>query len=560
MKGLTCIVGFLIWLCCFSGQIRAADGVYIPSHDSRHAVIDDMDVIDPVTEAEIERFAVENQKTVAIVVLTVEHFSGLSAAEYAQMVFDKWGIGYKGIDNGVLFLYGTDVPGNGDNVRIHTGTGVERYLTDMVTVDILSTSVAPLWQSDKGRAIAAGVRDIPKRLAEEQYAEQVRMERAEQWAQERAILAAKFWDGVLTFLIVLLIAAPFVAIAVIIRKRKQIKRAQQKVVDLEKLLSDDVSVFEGASLLVLESMKGEEGTYLPTETHVSITRAISVLSDEVEYLKTTTTDGIPDTLPQLKVDIAQTEARFNRMEDILRIIDGYGKRIRLSKTRYEDYPKLVDTARSEAAKTQEAVSHPDVSDAIKGYYQLAFAAIPGSDVFPSPQELDYFEAYAALEGTIAQLRDIRSDAIRHQQLVAQARENVPVRIAGMPEKIEAAEERVSSYKGKISGLTKLLNDATTSLTSAVYNSERGMWLQADEALDSADSSLKSIDQKISRYKRKRREEARQRQRAAEAARRSTYTPYSSSSSSSYSSSGGSFGSFGGFGGGRSSGGGGGMRL
>jgi hypothetical protein len=69
---------------------------------------------------------IERRTTSEIAVLTVKTTAPLEAQQYAQQVFDRWKIGKKGKDNGVLILVAVD----DRKMWIATGYGVEGVLPD----------------------------------------------------------------------------------------------------------------------------------------------------------------------------------------------------------------------------------------------------------------------------------------------------------------------------------------------------------------------------------------------------------------------------------------------
>jgi uncharacterized protein len=82
---------------------------------------------------------------------------------YSIRVAEKWQIGRKGKDNGVLFL----VAKNDKKMRIEVGYGLEGVLTDATSRRIIAESVAPLFREGQFAAgIDAGVDRIIATVAE----------------------------------------------------------------------------------------------------------------------------------------------------------------------------------------------------------------------------------------------------------------------------------------------------------------------------------------------------------------------------------------------------------
>jgi uncharacterized protein len=101
-------------------------------------------------------------------VVVVESLDGLSIEEFAEQLFNRWGIGKKNRDNGLLFLWST-----GDRkVRVEVGYGLEGVLPDGKAGAILDSYVIPMFKAgefDEGvvggvDAVLAAARDEPVAL------------------------------------------------------------------------------------------------------------------------------------------------------------------------------------------------------------------------------------------------------------------------------------------------------------------------------------------------------------------------------------------------------------
>ena len=84
-----------------------------------------------------------------IVVATVDSLQGQEINDYAVKLFEKWKIGNKATDNGVLILFS-----KGDrNIHIEVGYGLEGALTDSGTGAILDNNMAALKSDDFDKAL-----------------------------------------------------------------------------------------------------------------------------------------------------------------------------------------------------------------------------------------------------------------------------------------------------------------------------------------------------------------------------------------------------------------------
>lgn len=83
-----------------------------------------------------------------ICVLTVPTLDGLSSSEYAVLIFNRWGIGDKSNNNGVLILVKPKTESEYGDVWITTGYGLEAALNDVVCHRIVSKIMIPRFKKD----------------------------------------------------------------------------------------------------------------------------------------------------------------------------------------------------------------------------------------------------------------------------------------------------------------------------------------------------------------------------------------------------------------------------
>lgn len=93
----------------------------------------------------------------AIVVVTVPSVEGADVDRAAVELFQAWGIGQKGKDNGILILASI----NDRRARIEAGYGLEGVVTDADAGDILRQEVYPSFkQQQYGQGLANGVQAL----------------------------------------------------------------------------------------------------------------------------------------------------------------------------------------------------------------------------------------------------------------------------------------------------------------------------------------------------------------------------------------------------------------
>ena len=163
--GATAIVAFLLLL--GAGTARSQDA---PAPDSSAVpaasgfVNDEAGAMDEPARAKLEAFLDQlKRKTGAeFAVLTVKTTAPSSPSDYKVKVFERWGLGRKGHDDGLLMLVAVEER----EVLFETGYGLEGTLPDGLQSRIVRDEVAPRFRSgDFAGGITAGVLACAVRIA-----------------------------------------------------------------------------------------------------------------------------------------------------------------------------------------------------------------------------------------------------------------------------------------------------------------------------------------------------------------------------------------------------------
>ena len=80
-----------------------------------------------------------------IAIVIVKDLNGYAPADYAQRLGDKWGIGQKGRNNGILILVKPKSETKGE-VQIATGYGAEGPVPDLICSDIINNEILPAFR------------------------------------------------------------------------------------------------------------------------------------------------------------------------------------------------------------------------------------------------------------------------------------------------------------------------------------------------------------------------------------------------------------------------------
>jgi uncharacterized protein len=110
----------------------------------------------------------EEKTTAEVAVVTIKSLEGETIENFAVKLFEKWGIGKKGKNNGVLFLTSL----NDRKTRIEVGYGLEGILPDGKCGEILDKYVIPYFkQGDYSKGVMLGTLEIASIIAKDAHVE-----------------------------------------------------------------------------------------------------------------------------------------------------------------------------------------------------------------------------------------------------------------------------------------------------------------------------------------------------------------------------------------------------
>jgi len=103
--------------------------------------------------------SLEKKTTAQVAVVILRSIGGADHIEFAQKLFEKWGIGKSGKDNGLLILYIEDQR----TIRFHTGYGLEGVLPDALCKRIQLQKMVPRFkEGDTDGGMIAGIDQVVK--------------------------------------------------------------------------------------------------------------------------------------------------------------------------------------------------------------------------------------------------------------------------------------------------------------------------------------------------------------------------------------------------------------
>ncbi len=135
-----------LWLVCI-GLVAVAQN--LPQQPMHPRLVNDWAHVFSFGEAsalEQKLLAYNDSTSTQIVVVTVKDLQGMDKAMFATELAERWGIGQKGKDNGILILLKPKTPGSKGQVYIAVGYGLEAFIPDATTKRIISQEMMPYFK------------------------------------------------------------------------------------------------------------------------------------------------------------------------------------------------------------------------------------------------------------------------------------------------------------------------------------------------------------------------------------------------------------------------------
>ena len=126
-------------------------------------VVDNAHLLDPQQVTQLTQLSEATQQASSrqLVIATIPDLQGYPIEDYGYQLGRSWGIGQKGIDNGIILL----VAPNDRKVRIEVGYGLEPIMTDALSNMIIQNDILPKFRDgDMPGGIMAGAQAIADQL------------------------------------------------------------------------------------------------------------------------------------------------------------------------------------------------------------------------------------------------------------------------------------------------------------------------------------------------------------------------------------------------------------
>lgn len=130
--------------------------------------------------------ALEDSTGVQVAVAVLPSVGDKDIFDFSQELFEKWGVGRKGHDDGLLMVYVDDIR----KIRFHTGYGLEATMTDVMSRRIQTSAMVPHFKAgDTDAGLVSGARAVSLLLSGNESLTGQNEEDGDVWGYAVALLA-----------------------------------------------------------------------------------------------------------------------------------------------------------------------------------------------------------------------------------------------------------------------------------------------------------------------------------------------------------------------------------
>jgi len=150
-------VAVLMLMLFFTGSVTQLYAEKLPVPDKPEGWVNDYaGIFSNAEKTELNRklSSLEYNTSSQIFVVTISDNQGYAASDLSQRIGEKWGVGQKGKDNGIVLL----VDMGAHDVFIATGYGVEEFVPDAIGKRIVEKEIIPAFKNnDFFGGVSAGI-------------------------------------------------------------------------------------------------------------------------------------------------------------------------------------------------------------------------------------------------------------------------------------------------------------------------------------------------------------------------------------------------------------------
>ena len=417
--------GFFILILSFCSAVYAQSNLPRPTGH----VSDFANLLNPTTKQSLETILKEyrDKTSIEIAVVTVSSLEGLTVEEYTLNLAQKWGVGDKEKDNGIVLL----VAPNERKMRIEVGYGMEPDLTDGSAGRIIRDTITPYFKesvqlSDQAsknakltEGIVAGVGSILNHLGDKPYQTRIEERRlfTEKAAAEQKLRDEKTAAFFKSAGIVVLILVPFaiggVAIYRINARRKYLGSVNEKNI---KGLKECGRLIEEAKKELPKAV--ETLAFLQNGNPKSVWQDLEKEIDGMPKKIQTANESLDSLIvKRLELGWQGSEKLIQEMGSLLvtaSVLSGVLEKVEARITEIKDArtrsPKMIDTVADSIEKTKKELSHLDVKDSTRGYVDEAREKHKRAKAIADDPSVNWLTVLSLLTAAVALLNSAKSRA------------------------------------------------------------------------------------------------------------------------------------------------------
>jgi uncharacterized membrane protein YgcG len=228
------VIAVMFAIICFSTMAE------IPEHKSNSYVNDFANVMDENQRNTLDQKirAFKAQSSIEMTIVTIASLDGGDVDTYSHELFQKWGIGSKELNNGILMLISVA----DHKWRIEVGKGLEEYLTDGTAAVKAQSDLVPLLRKkDFFGGFTALTDDIIQCLGP--IAWQQRLDKTRKAKEDQARAAEDFNNSVVSFFswTAVIVAAGAIILVLVLNERKKKRKIEEERLEKKRILDNLIS-------------------------------------------------------------------------------------------------------------------------------------------------------------------------------------------------------------------------------------------------------------------------------------------------------------------------------
>jgi uncharacterized protein len=147
--------------------------------------------------------AFNDSTSTQIAIVTVPSLGGYNVMDYAQRLGEKWGIGQKKLNNGILILLKPKTSDSGGEITIVQGYGLEGAIPDLTCAEIIDNEILPAFREGNYFGGLDAATNTLMSLARGEFSAEQYGEKAKNGS------GGKFPTGIIVFLLIIIILSIF---------------------------------------------------------------------------------------------------------------------------------------------------------------------------------------------------------------------------------------------------------------------------------------------------------------------------------------------------------------